>query len=388
LTTFPTPYAEHNSRFTIRKWEPPPDDGYSLPGAPVEPPLAPLKIINPADHYGQAIPPRRWIVRDWIPCGVVTGLYGDGGLGKSLLAQQLQSACACGGEWIGQIAERVKSVGFYCEDDADELLRRQENITAAQNLSPAELADVRFVSRVHQDNILMTFSKNGKGELTPLHKQMSEEARDFGARLAVFDTAADFFAGNENDRGQVRQFVAVALGSIAEAIDGAVLLCAHPSRSGISSGTGDGGSTGWSNSFRSRLYLSMPEGDGVPSDDERVLARKKANYAARNDQIPLVWNKGVFRVNRPDGGGSSSFRPSPSEVFLSILATLTKQGRFVSDKLRAGNYAPAIFARNPDRQGFKRPDFELAMNLLFKSGAIKIVEEGPASRLRRYIANA
>jgi RecA-family ATPase len=387
MTIIPTPYAEHGTRVKVQKLGSPPDDGYVPPGEPVEPPLAPLQIINPADYFGHTIPPRRWIVRDWIPYGVVTGLYGDGGLGKSLLAQQLQSACACGGEWVGQVAEHVKSIGFYCEDEADELLRRQENINAALNLRPADLANVRFVSRVHQDNILMTFSKNGKGELTPLHKQMMEEARDFGARLAVFDTAADFFAGNENDRGQVRQFIAVALGSIAEAIDGAVLLCAHPSRSGISSGTGDGGSTGWSNSFRSRLYLSMPEGEGVPSDDERVLARKKANYAARNDQIPLVWSKGAFRVNRPNSG-SSSFRQSASEVFLAILSALAKQDRFVSAKPRAGNYAPKQFAKHPDRQGYKLRDFELAMERLFTDGRIKVAEYGPPSRLREYIANA
>ena len=119
MTIIPTPYSEHGNRVKVQKWEPPPDDGYT-------PSFAPLRIINPADYYGHVIPARRWIVQDWIPYGVVTGLYGDGGLGKSLLAQQLQSACACGGEWIGQVAEHVKSIGFYCEDDADELLRRQE----------------------------------------------------------------------------------------------------------------------------------------------------------------------------------------------------------------------------------------------------------------------
>lgn len=343
----------------------------------------PLKIIRPADYYRQPIPPRRWVVRDWIPYGVVTGLYGNGGIGKSLLAQQLQSACACGGEWAGQIAEPVKSIGFFCEDDEEELLRRQESITATFGLTKADLTNIEYVSRVNQDNLLMTFGRSGKGEMTPLHKQIKEQARDFGARLAVLDTAADFFGGNENDRGQVRQFIAVALGSIAEAIDGAVLLCAHPSRSGMASGDGDGGSTAWSNSFRSRLYLSMPEGDDVPSDDERVLSRKKANYAARKDQVPLIWSKGVFRVNRPNG---SSFRPAVDEVFLAILDELATQNRVVSDKARGGNYAPARFAQHPGRQGYKRRDFELAMERLFAGKKIKVTEDGPPSKPRRVVA--
>jgi RecA-family ATPase len=358
---YPTPYAEHSNRVKVQKWEPPPDDAYAPPGEPVSRHVdakpEPLRIINPADYYGQEIPPRRWIVQDWIPCGVVTGLYGDGGLGKSLLSQQLQSACACGGEWAGQGAEQVKSIGFYCEDDADELLRRQENITAAMNLGREDLRNVQLVSRVHQDNTLMAFGRQGRGELTPLHKQVIEQSRDTGARLAVLDTAADFFGGNENDRGQVRQFIAVALGSIAEAIDGAVLLCAHPSRSGMSSGTGDGGSTGWSNSFRSRLYMSLPEGekDGAPiPDDERILSRKKANYAARNDQVPLIWQKGVLRVNRPTG---NSYRPPVGDVFLSLLPEFVGQGRHLSPSPHGSNYAPKMLASHPRRQGIHHARF-------------------------------
>ena len=58
-------------------------------------------------------------------------------------------------------------------------------------------------------------------------------AKDMGARLVILDTAADLFGGNENDRGQVRQFMN-ALSRIAMKINGAVVLCAHPSRAGMS----------------------------------------------------------------------------------------------------------------------------------------------------------
>jgi len=53
----------------------------------------------------------------WIPAGVVTGLYGDGGLGKSLLAQKLQTCAALGRRWIGMAVQRAASLGVYCEDD-------------------------------------------------------------------------------------------------------------------------------------------------------------------------------------------------------------------------------------------------------------------------------
>src|ERR1700727_2926109 len=130
----------------------------------------------------------------------------------------------------------------------------------------------------------MTFARGG-GELTPFHSHVLEAALDLEARLVIVDTAADTFGGNENDRSQVRQFVQRALGSIAQRINGAALLCAHPSRSGLASGEGDGGSAGGATGFRCHFSLRAPAvEDGEKLDpNPRVLERRKANYASRND---------------------------------------------------------------------------------------------------------
>ena len=77
---------------------PPPqgeDDYGFLAPAPDNEELPP-RVISPTIFFRTDPPPRRWIVRDWIPYGGVTGLYGDGGIGKTLLAQQLQSGTALG----------------------------------------------------------------------------------------------------------------------------------------------------------------------------------------------------------------------------------------------------------------------------------------------------
>jgi RecA-family ATPase len=174
--------------------------------------------------------------------------------------------------------------------------------------------------RLGEDNLLMTFS-GGVGTLTRFHAQVTQAALDVEARLVIIDTAADVFAGNENDRGQVRQFISRALGSIAIKIGGAVVLCAHPSRSGMASGEGDGGSTGWSNSFRSRLFLSAPAESGeTPDVDARILQRRKANYAARHDEIRLHWKDGVIVPDRivPSLSAASDRRPA-KDVFLALL---------------------------------------------------------------------
>lgn len=67
------------------------------------------------------------------------------------------------------------------------------------------------------------------------------------------------------------------------------------------------------------------------------------------------------------------------DKFLELLAELfTHQGRAFSDNPRAGNYAPKMFAGQPDA-GFNKMAFEAAMNRLLKVGAIKVVPHGKPS---------
>ncbi len=346
--------------------------------------IPPLKFICPNEYIGEEIADRAWIVPNWIPCGVVTGLYGDGGIGKSLLAQQLQTACAVGGEWAGQMVEPVKSLGFYCEDERDELLRRQARINRLYDCDKSSLENTRFVSRLGLDNILMTFDSRGRGETTQFHKQVIEASRDLGVRLVIFDTASDGFAGNENDRGQVRQFISRALGSVATAINGAVVLCAHPSRTGLNSGEGDGGSTAWSNTLRSRAYLAAPEPENgaAPDANARLLSRKKANYAARNDEVKLTWSDGVFIADSPS---ANIYRPAAQSVFLELLDDRSATGRSVSHNAKAPNFAPRDFAMHANRRGYRDGDFRGAMEQLFADKKIRVHEEGPPSRRRSWI---
>lgn len=343
--------------------------------------LKPLSIIRFEELEGAHIPDREWLVRDWIPNRVVTLLYGDGGTGKSLLAQQLQTASSLALHWAGCKVASVKSLGIYCEDDADELARRQRAINRNYGISFKELTNMRAVSRVGEDNLLMTFSSKGVGELTGFHRQVLEQAQDEKVRLVVVDTAADTFGGNENDRPQVRQFISHCLGSIALKINGAVVLCAHPSRSGLSTGEGDGASTAWNNSARSRLFLSIPRAeDGAePDANARILERRKANYAARFETIKLRWTLGAFAVEAP-ALVNGRIQDCAKNVFLTLLSTTLAEGRTLSPSKNAGNYAPAIFAKRPERDGYNKRQFEFAMEQLFADGLIRVEEYGPPSK--------
>jgi len=93
-----------------------------------EQPQKPMIVVDPRSLQDKLVPERRWIVRDWLPFGYTTALYGDGGTGKTLLAQQLMTSCATGVPWLGMTTMRCPVLGLFCEDDEDELHRRQHAI--------------------------------------------------------------------------------------------------------------------------------------------------------------------------------------------------------------------------------------------------------------------
>jgi hypothetical protein len=59
-----------------------------------------VELFDPTTLQGKNVPERRWLVSDWIPADTTSGFYGDGGTGKTLLAQQLQTCCATALKWL------------------------------------------------------------------------------------------------------------------------------------------------------------------------------------------------------------------------------------------------------------------------------------------------
>jgi hypothetical protein len=271
-------------------------------GASPQPPRARPALIDPRS-WTELPPPRTWIVPDWVPRGVVTGLYGDGAVGKSLAAMQLLTATALARPWFGLEVTPGRALGVFCEDDETELQRRQWAINRSLGADASQLEKLRYLARLGHDNALITFDGSDVGTPTRFATELDELCGEFHPDLLVLDTIADLFPANENDRAKVRQFVQTILGGLARRHDCAVLALGHPSVTGMNSGTGQSGSTAWNNTFRSRFYLAREDGEN-PDPDARVLSRKKANYAPRDAEIQLKWHEGVFRV--PDAAETRS----------------------------------------------------------------------------------
>ena len=68
-----------------------------------------LQYIEPVEWQDKPVPERDWVISQWLPKGYVTAVYGDGGVGKSLLVQQwLTSLLAVSGKLDAIYFEEVR----------------------------------------------------------------------------------------------------------------------------------------------------------------------------------------------------------------------------------------------------------------------------------------
>jgi RecA-family ATPase len=345
--------------------------------------VAELPVVSVSSFAGNPAPPRPWHVVDMIPGRQVTLLGGDGGVGKSIVAKQLGVATAAGRDWFGMTPACGAVVYLSAEDDLDELNRRIEAIAANYGVKLAELADFHLVPLAGRDAVLGAPMKPGIIAPTPVWRGLEAVVERIRPRLVIVDTLADAYAGNENSRPEARQFVGLLRGM---AIDRelAVVLLAHPSLSGLTSGSGTSGSTAWSNSVRSRLYLDkVKDVDGADIEsDLRIFSTKKLNYGPDTLKFRLRWSEGCFVL---DGDAREFDRvvvdAKAEKVFLDLLASFIAQGRAASAS-RGPTYAPALFEKLPNALGVGRKAFAAAMERLLTVGKIRVEQFGPPSKLR------
>jgi RecA-family ATPase len=347
-----------------------------------ETPLTALNVFSIASFAGKAVPVRAWLVPDVIPANQVTILSGNGGDGKSLLALQLGVAVVTATGWIGYLPEPGGVLYVSAEDDPAEIHRRIAAIIEGRDDLPlAAMLAFNVIDLSAMDALLAApQGRNGVLATTALFKQIEAKVTELRPSLLVIDALADVYGGDENVRGQVRQFIAL-LRQLALKNKVAVLLVAHPSLSGMATGSGTSGSTGWSNSVRSRLYLEPAvDDDGEADPCLRKLTVMKANYAAKGTTVALRWERGRFVLV----GGPGSFERMAAEakddgLFLKLLKAITGQGRNVSP-YGGQTSAPKVFAEMPDGAGVKSARFKAAMERFLRDKKIECIEEGPPSR--------
>ena len=330
-----------------------------------------LPVINPALWAGSHPPVRRWRMAGFMPDGQATLLTGAGASGKSLSSQQMATCFALGLPFLGIETAQCPTLYITCEDDVDELHRRQAAICEVMQASPASLDGRLFLLSLAGaiGNELATFTQEGEIKPAPRYHEIVRTCLALGIRHVTLDNTAHTFAGNENDRHQVAGYVNLQ-NAMAQAIGGSVLMVGHPNKAGDSYS----GSTAWENQVRSRLYLETPKGEegGAPiNPDMRVLRNEKANYSQRGAEVTFYWSRGAFVLERdlPRNEAGEPIKRDHDDweesLFLSLLERLTQQRRHVSHSANLSNYAPKVMASMPEAHGTSAGVFKRAMERLF-----------------------
>lgn len=318
-------------------------------------------------------PPRQWAIKGWLGFGHVTLLVGQGGIGKTLLAQQMASAMALGREFVGEVPRPFKSLMWACEDDHDELWRRQICLARWCKSGLEEFDEnLVIVPRQGLDNALVT-TEFGKLMFTPLIAKLSEQANDLKCEIVIIDNAGQTYGGGENDRHAVTAFLNALVGALPGR---AILLLAHPSRS---AGSEFSGSSAWENVARTRLYLgaTLPkekiDPETTTDDNVRYLARRKANYSPK-DWRRMTYADGALRPDIVESPGSliASIQASRAErVLVDGLQKLATMGVHGSSGSRSPNFLPKILGEYKLDEGLPSRDLSAAMRALMIAGRLK-----------------
>jgi RecA-family ATPase len=342
-----------------------------------------LTFLDPTQWEGRPVPQRRWLVPHRLPLANVTMLNGDGSAGKTTIALQLAVATIRGTDWLGSIVDEPgPAIFFTAEEDKDEIHRRLAAIAEHQAIGLRDLARLHILCMPGSDTVLGIPDRFGVIHATPLFESLCAAATRIRPTLIAIEAVADAFAGNENDRAQVRQFIAL-LRRLALTTGAAILLIAHPSLTGLATGTGTSGSTAWNNSVRSRLYFTSAK-KTLDSDDAesdiRELKVMKSNYGPAGEVVRLRWKNGVFV---PEGGVGTLERIATEaaidQAYLDCLDAIHASGRQIGP-YPGKAYAPTIFEKMPQAQNYRAKALGAAQERLFNAGRIEVIKIGPPSK--------
>jgi hypothetical protein len=251
----------------------------------------------------QPLPEREWIFSRWLPAAHPTLVAGGGGTGKTTVLQALGSCAALRREYLDWPGKEHRVLMWACEDDVDELHRRQVAIAKWLDVKLSEFADRFTLLSYDREEVELAALIDQRLTETQMLRQLREQIGDYRADLVLLDPISRIYGGNENDRHQVAQFMAM-LSRAGNPTRAAIVVVGHP---GKAVGSEYSGSTAWEGAVRARLFLGrrLPDEELNPHDEEpvdddgvRYLCRRKANYSAR-DWRRLQFRDGVMVPDMP-----------------------------------------------------------------------------------------
>ena len=323
----------------------PPVEVYEDAGSSGEPPASVAETsrapLNWADLSASDPPQRKWAIPGWLGIGYMTLLAGSGGVGKTLLAQQLASSLATGDAFLHQPDKPLKILMWAGEDDAEEIWRRQWNIAKGNARMLREYHPNLIVESYAGSDCTLVETIYGKLVATPMLTELQEQVADYEADVVILDNVARLYGGDENNRHQVTTFVNLTSGACNAHHPTAQLLLSHPAKV---QGSEYAGSTAWEAAVRSRWFFgrTLPDDDTPPVDDSvRFLSRRKSNYSGL-DTVKMDFDP-ALHILRIDSGepvdNRRTLHPARARnMVVDAINRLAAQNDHASERKRAANF--------------------------------------------------
>ena len=341
----------------------------------ITPAVAQSNVIDWSTLIGEP-PPFRWLLDHWLSWHP-TLLAGRGGIGKSLLVQQVGTALACGLPTWCEAVEPVNVLYWACEDDKDQLHRRQDLICKQARIGFESLENNFHVdARIGLENTLMT-TDYGRPVWTPTIEVLRQQVNDWQIDVLFLDNIGHVFGGDENSRHVVTRFINGIAGLVTDRPFCPIFL-GHPSKA---PGSSYSGSTAWENSVRMRWYLDdkMPDqkngdsSDPDPDPDYRILSKRKSNYTAL-DYVQLKFEAGTLQPidhQRGDSGMIKMLRAKKAaSVIRSAMLALAKANIYGNDT-PGRSFLPVVIIQNKLAEGSTKAELTDAMRTMILSQELK-----------------
>ena len=269
-----------------------------------------------------------YLFENMFPCGIIAGLGGSGGIGKSTFALQLAYSLASGTIVFEDfVPTRPASVlVFLGEDPANVTWQRIFSINRCFPLTSEQERELKNNLVVYSDKAApLCISKEGQIKPTQHYSWMKSRVQALQPKLIIIDPKARWSTGNENSNDDATAFVNL-LQSLAQPSNASVLVTHHVSKA--RKDTLDVSSSRGASAFpdATRLFFSMvrcsSNGSDANGEQEVLIHTTKSNFTPRLPK-PLV-----LRHSTEHGG---IFEQMPESESSQVVLVATCLAEWLSD---------------------------------------------------------
>jgi len=251
-------------------------------------------FVNFSEWQDVEPPEREWLIGGLIPMGAVSALFGQAGIGKSYLCQQMITALAMGFNSFGEVPEgkRYRVLAMFCEDDRNELIRRQKRICKSYRIGMRDLEGYLYTHTFTEtDSYLFKTTRDGV-TTTAAFNRLLETIAQVKPQLLLLDNIGKILAGSKLQEEAIGELI-TRLTRLCK--DMAILLIGHTGKPNEDGKTTEYyGSVAFNNHVRFRSFLERLE-DGYVK-----LSAMKNNYGDTTYTLNAKFDGSIFEVVSDD----------------------------------------------------------------------------------------